>query len=87
MREKAGKKKKVRKRKNVQKKVDNRVSEEGLSGGRMVEDNKSREKEKTVDQKKKDDRRQSMQQKRGKRVSGEGLCNCVCVYSGLSSVL
>ena len=38
----------------------------------MVEDNKSREKEKTVDQKK-DDRRQSMQQKRGKRVSGEGL--------------
>ena len=39
----------------------------------MVEDNKSREKEKTVDQKKKDDRRQSMQQKRGKRVSGEGL--------------
>ena len=39
----------------------------------MVEDIKSREKEKTVDQKKKDDRRQSMQQKRGKRVSGEGL--------------
>ena len=39
----------------------------------MVEDNKSREKEKTVDQKKKDDSRQSMQQKRGKRVSGEGL--------------
>ena len=39
----------------------------------MVEDNKSREKEKTVDQKKKDDRRQSMQQKIGKRVSGEGL--------------
>ncbi|KAI0207896.1 Mechanosensory protein 2 [Lamellibrachia satsuma] len=39
----------------------------------MVEDNKSREKEKTVDQKKKDERRQSMQQKRGKRVSGEGL--------------
>ena len=38
----------------------------------MVEDNKSREKEKTVDQKK-DDRRQRMQQKRGKRVSGEGL--------------
>ena len=49
------------------------MSEEGLSGGRMVEDNKSREKEKTVDQKKKDDRRQSMQQKKGKRVSGEGL--------------
>ena len=49
------------------------MSEEGLSGGRMVEDNKSREKDKTVDQKKKDDRRQSMQQKKGKRVSGEGL--------------
>ena len=39
----------------------------------MVEGNKSREKEKTMDQKKKDDRRQSMQQKKGKRVSGEGL--------------
>ena len=39
----------------------------------MVEDNKSREKEKIVDQKKKDDRRQSMQQKSGKRVSGEGM--------------
>ena len=39
----------------------------------MVEDNKSREKGKTVDQKKKDGRRQSMQQRRGKRVSGEGL--------------
>ena len=49
------------------------MSEEGLSGGRMVEDNKSREKEKTVDQKKKDERRLGMQQKRGKRVSGEGL--------------
>ena len=49
------------------------MSEEELSGGRMVEDNKSREKEKTVDQKKKDERRQSMQQKRDKRVSGEGL--------------
>ena len=73
VREKAGKKKKYGKRKNVQRKEDNRVSEEGLSGGRMVEDNKSREKEKTVDQKKKDGRRQSMQQKRGKRVSGEGL--------------
>ena len=73
LREKAGKKKKDGKRKNVQQKEDNRVSEEGLSGGRMVEDNKSREKEKTVYQKKKDDRRQSMQQKRGKRVNGEGL--------------
>ena len=31
------------------------MSEEGLSGGRMVEDNKSREKGKTVDQKKKDE--------------------------------
>ena len=39
----------------------------------MVEDNKSREKEKNVDQKKKLARRQSMQQKRDKRVSGEGL--------------
>ena len=68
VREKAGKKKKDGKRKNVQQKEDNRVSEEGLSGGRMVEDNKSREKDKTVDQKKKDDRRQRMQQKRGKRV-------------------
>ena len=73
MREKAGKKKKDEKRKNVHQTEDNRVSEEGLSGGRMVEDNKSREKVKTVDQKKKDDRRQIMQQKRGKRVSGEGL--------------
>ena len=72
VREKAGKKKKDRKRKNVQQKEDKRVSEEGLSGGRIVEDNKSREREKTVDQKKKDDRRQSMQQKRGKPVSGEG---------------
>ena len=41
------------------------MSEDRLSGGRMVEDNKSREKEKTMDQKKKDDRRQSMQQKEG----------------------
>ena len=73
VREKAGKKRKDGKRKNVQQKEDKRVSEEGLSGGRMVEDNKSRKKEKTVDQKKKDDRRQSMQQKKGKRVSGEGL--------------
>ena len=47
----------------MQQKEDNRVSEEGLSGGKMVEDNKSREKEKTVDQKKKNGRRQSMQQK------------------------
>ena len=73
MREKVGKKKKDGKGKNVQQKEDKRVSEEGLSGGRMVEDNKSREKEKTVDLKKKDERRQSMQQKRGKQVSGEGL--------------
>ena len=56
VREKAGKKKKDGQRKNVQQKEDKRVSEEGLSGGRIVEDNKSREKEKTVDQKKKDDR-------------------------------
>ena len=55
VREKAGKKKKDGKRKNVQQKEDKRVSEEGLSGGRIVEDNKSREKEKTVDQKKKDE--------------------------------
>ena len=47
--------------KNVQQKEDKRVSEGGLSGYRMVEDNK------------RDDRRQSMQQKRGKRVSGKGL--------------
>ena len=72
-REKAGKKKKDGKRKNVLQMEGKRVSEEGLSGDRMVEDNKSREKEKTVDQKKKDDRRQSMQRKKGKRVSGEGL--------------
>ena len=57
----------------MQQREDKRVSEEGLLGGRMVEDNKSREKGKTVDQKNKYDRRQSMQQKRGKRVSGEGL--------------
>ena len=55
MREKAGKKKKDGKKKNVQQKEDKRVSEEGLSGGMKVEDNKSREKEKTVDQKKKED--------------------------------
>ena len=54
----------------MQENEDNRVSEEGLSGGRMVEDNKSREKDKTVDKKKKDDRRQSMQQKIGKPMSG-----------------
>ena len=73
VREKVGKKKKDGKKKNVQQKEDKRVSEEGLSCGKMVEDNKSREKEKTVDQKKKDERRQSMQEKIGKRVSGEGL--------------
>ena len=73
VREKAGKKKKDRKRKRVQQKEDERVSEGRLSGGKMVEDNKNRKKEKTVDQKKKDDRRQSMQQNRGKRVNGEGL--------------
>ena len=73
MREKPGKKKKDGKRKSVQQREDNRVSGEGLSGGKMAEDTKSKEKEKTVDQKKKDGRRQSMQQKKGKRVSGEGL--------------
>ena len=67
VRDKAGKKKKDGKRKNVQQNEYQRVSEEGLSHGRMVEDNKSREKEKTVDQKKKDDRRQSMQKR---KVSG-----------------
>ena len=40
MREKAGKKKQDGKRKNVQEKEDNRVSEEGLSCGSVVEDNK-----------------------------------------------
>ena len=54
-------------------KENNRLSEEGMSGGTMVDDNKSREKEKNVDQKKKDDKRQSMQQMRGKRGSGDGL--------------
>ena len=73
VREKNGKKKKDGKRKNVPQKEDKRVSEKGLSGGRMVEDNKSREKGKTVDQKRKDDSRQSMQQKKGKRVSREGV--------------
>ena len=66
-------KKKDGKRKSVQQKEDKQVSDEGLSGGRMVEDSKGREKVKTVNQKKKDDRRQSMQQEKGKRVSGEGL--------------
>ena len=42
MREKAGKKKKDAKRKRVQQKEDNWVSGEGLSGGKMVEDNKSK---------------------------------------------
>ena len=73
VREKAGKKKKNGKRKSVQQNEYKRVSEEGLSSGRMVEDNNSREKLKTVNQKKKDDRRRSMQQKKCKRVSGEGL--------------
>ena len=49
------------------------MSLQGLSGGKMVEDNKSRGNEKTVDQKKKVDRRQSIQRKKGKQVSGEGL--------------
>ena len=68
VREKAGKKKDG-KRRSMQQKEDNWVSGEGLSGGKTVEDNKSREKEKTVDQKKKDDRRQT----KGKRVNGEGV--------------
>ena len=42
VKENAGKKKKDGKKKNGQQKEDKRVSEEGLSGGRMVEDNKSR---------------------------------------------
>ena len=57
----------------MQQKEGKQVSGEGLSGGKMVDDNERREKEKTVEQKKKDGCRQSMQQKRGKRVSGEGL--------------
>ena len=57
----------------MQQKEDKQVSEEGLSGGRIVEGNKSREKKKTVYQKKKDERRQIMQQKKGKQVSGEGV--------------
>ena len=64
---KAGKKKKYEQRKSVQLKEVMCVSGEGLSGGKMVKDNKIREKEK------KDDRRQIMQQKRGKRLDGEGL--------------
>ena len=40
--EKAGKKKKDGKGKSVQQQEDKRVSEDGLSCGRMVEDNKSR---------------------------------------------
>ena len=57
----------------MQQKEDKRVSEDGLLSSRMVEDNKSRGNEKTVDQKKKDDMRQSMQQKNGYRMSAEGL--------------
>ena len=37
----------------MQQKENKRVSEEGLSGGRMVDDYMSREKTKTVEQKKK----------------------------------
>ena len=57
------------------------MSGEGLSGSKTAEDNKRREKEKTVEQKK-DSRRQSVQQeiaggrvcnKRGKWVSAEGF--------------
>ena len=73
VRENAGKKKEDGKRKSVQQREDKRVSGEGLSGGKIVEDVERREKGKTVDQKKKDSRRQSVQQKRDKRVSGEGL--------------
>ena len=42
VREKAGKKKKDGKRKRVQQKEGKWVSEEGLSGGKMVEDNERR---------------------------------------------
>ena len=64
---KAGNKKKDGQRKRVQQKEVMWVSGEGLAGGKMVKDNKIREKEK------KDDRRQIMQHKRGKRLNGEGL--------------
>ena len=69
MRETSGKKKKDRRVFN-KREVN---SAKGLAGGKAVDDNEGRGKEKTVEQKKKDGRRQSMQQKRGKRVSGDGL--------------
>ena len=47
----------------MQQEEDNRVSGEGLSGGKMVEDNKSRKKEKIVAQKK-DERRQCAKKER-----------------------
>ena len=62
VRKKAGKKKDG-KRKSVQQKEDKRVSGKGLSGGKMVEDNKSREKEKTVHQKKKGDRKHATKER------------------------
>ena len=56
----------------MQQKECKQVSEEGIPGSK-VDDNERKEKEKNLEQKKKDGKRQSMQQKRGKRVSGEGL--------------
>ena len=50
MREKAGKKKKDGKRKNVQQKEDKRVSEEGLSGGKTVKVDDERERGHSVQQ-------------------------------------
>ena len=52
----------------MQQKEGKGVSTEGITGGKTVDDNERREKEKTVEPKKKDGRKQSMQQKRGKRV-------------------
>ena len=58
VRETAGKKTKDGMRQSVQQKESKRVSGQGLSGGKTVEDNERREMEKTVEQKNKDGRRQ-----------------------------
>ena len=42
------------------------MSKKGLPGGKTVEDNEKKEKEKTVEQKKGHGRRQSVQQENGK---------------------
>ena len=49
MRDTAGKKKKDGRRKRVQQNEGKRVSGEGLSGGKTVEDNEMIEQEKTVE--------------------------------------